>query len=278
MPMLLKHWLIIIEKYLLHITGNEVNSTMLKKKRHELILDLLKRNGTVSVTDIVDKLNVSDMTVRRDLTELEESGSLRRVHGGAISLGEYPKEELSHDAKKVINISEKNRIAEKAIELINDGDIIYMGPGTTMEIMAQKMERQDYEVYTNCLPVFNTLADKDINVYLLGGKIKKNTQAFNGYITLAVLENLKFHKAFFSANGVTNNSIMTATLEEGKTQELALNNSTEKYLLLDASKVGKEDFFTYYSLNDVTAVVINNDEDHRYEQIVKHSNILLVSE
>lgn len=72
--------------------------------------------------------------------------------------------------------------------------------------------------------------------------------------------------------------MMTATLEEGKTQELALNNSTEKYLLLDASKVAKEDFFTYYSLNDVTAVVINNDEDHRYERIINHSNILLVSD
>lgn len=72
--------------------------------------------------------------------------------------------------------------------------------------------------------------------------------------------------------------MMTATLEEGKTQELALNNSTEKYLLLDASKVSKEDFFTYYSLNDVTAVVINNDEDHRYERIINHSNILLVSD
>src|SRR5699024_12068736 len=117
-----------------------------------------------------------------------------------ILLSEVTYEKISHDDKNVININEKNRIAEKEIELINDGYNIYMGPGTTMEIMAQKMERQDYEVYTNCLPVFNTLADKDINVYLLGGKIKKNTQAFNGYITLAVLENLKFHKAFFSAN------------------------------------------------------------------------------
>lgn len=72
--------------------------------------------------------------------------------------------------------------------------------------------------------------------------------------------------------------MVTATLEEGKTKELALNNSTEKYLLLDASKVGKENFFTYYSLNDMTAVVINNDEDHRYERIINHSNILLVSD
>lgn len=249
---------------------------MLKKKRHEFILNTLQKNGTISVTDIVEKLNVSDMTVRRDLTELEDEGALRRVHGGAISQEQYPKKELSHDDKKVINIHEKTSVALKAIELINEDDIIFIGPGTTMEIMAQNLQQMNCQIYTNCLPVFNTLIEKDIDVYLLGGRIKRNTQAFNGYLTLNVLENLKFHKAFFSANAVNNNSIMTATIEEGKTQERALDNSTEKFLLLDSSKVGKEDFFTYYPLDGVTSVIINNDEDHRYEQIVKYTNILLV--
>ncbi|RPA59347.1 DeoR/GlpR transcriptional regulator [Aerococcus agrisoli] len=249
---------------------------MLKKKRHEFILEALQKNGTVSVTDIVEKLNVSDMTVRRDLTELEDDGALKRVHGGAISQDKYPKKELSHDDKKVINIHEKTRIALKAIDLINEDDIIFMGPGTTMEIMAQNLDQINCQIYTNCLPVFQTLIEKDIEVYLLGGRIKRNTQAFNGYLTLSVLENLKFHKAFFSANAVNDNSVMTATIEEGKTQARALDNSTEKYLLLDSSKVGKEDFFTYYQLDEVTSVIINDDVEHQYQEIVKHTNTLLV--
>lgn len=248
---------------------------MLKKKRHELILKLLNKNGTITVNDIVNELEVSDMTVRRDLTELEAEGSLRRVHGGAVSQDQYPKKELSHDDKKVLNIAAKKKIALKAIDLIQDDDIIFMGPGTTMEIMAQNLENKNCEIYTNCLPVFNTLIDKDLEVYLLGGRIKKNTQAFNGYITLTVLENLKFHKAFFSANGINNDSIMTATIEEGKTQELALNNSSQKYLLADSSKIGKEDFFTYYSLEDVTSVIIDSGNNRSYERIAKHDNIIL---
>lgn len=226
---------------------------MLKEERLDAIVDLVDQKRAIKVNDIVNKLEVSDMTVRRDLTELEKAGRIKRVHGGAQTLNIYRPEELSHADKQIINKNEKREVAQKALQLMHEEEVIYLGPGTTIELLADIMEFDNLRVVTNCLPVFQTLRKKtgNIKVYLAGGEMRDLTQAFFGEITNKALQDMHFHHAFFSSNAVKGSEIMTATIEEGQTQAIALNNSVNKYLLLDSSKIEKEDFYTYYSLRTV---------------------------
>lgn len=244
---------------------------MLKADRFQSIMSLLEVNGTVRVSDIMEKLSVSDMTVRRDLDELEKQGLLERVHGGAKLKDFYRHVELSHTEKQIMLQAEKQRIVEKANELINDGDTLFLGPGTTMELLAKIIRAKSLRIVTNCLPVFQELNKykDDRKIYLLGGEMRETTQCFVGEITNKSLNDMNFHKAFFSCNALNEQKIMTSTFEEGQTQQIALNNSIERFLLVDHSKIGKKDFSVYYNLQDVTAVITDKDEQGYYENIEK---------
>ena len=235
---------------------------MLKEERLNAIVSLVDQKGAIKVTEIMERLNVSDMTVRRDLTELEAAGRLKRVHGGASSLNTYRPHELSHADKQIINSVEKKEIVQKALSLIHEEETIFLGPGTTIELLAEAMEFKHLRVVTNCLPVFETLSKKKnaLTIYLVGGEMRILTKSFFGEIANKALEEMHFHKAFFSCNALKDNKIMTATIEEGQTQAIALDNSIEKYLLMDTSKVEKQDFYSFYQLEEVTAVVTIKDK------------------
>lgn len=153
---------------------------MLKEERLNAIVSLVDQKGAIKVTEIMERLNVSDMTVRRDLTELEAAGRLKRVHGGASSLNTYRPHELSHDDKQIINSVEKKEIVQKALSLIHEEETIFLGPGTTIELLAEAMEFKHLRVVTNCLPVFETLSKKKnaLTIYLVGGEMRLLTKSF----------------------------------------------------------------------------------------------------
>ncbi|EUJ31372.1 lactose phosphotransferase system repressor [Listeria floridensis FSL S10-1187] len=246
---------------------------MLKEERLNTIVSLVDKSGTVKVQEIMDRLQVSDMTVRRDLTELEKQGKLKRVHGGAQSINIYRHEELSHEQKKIIHQDEKKQLAELTLPLIEQDDTIFLGPGTTIELLAASLPDFPLRVVTNSLPVFSILEPREnIMLYLIGGELRRKTGAFYGEMANTVLQDIRFGKAFIGANALSENRVMTATIEEGRTQEIALNNSFEKYLLLDGSKIGKEDFYSFYHVSDLTALITNtaeNGELNAFEDLVR---------
>lgn len=131
---------------------------MLKNERFKKILELIEIEGIITVKDIMNNLKVSDMTVRRDLSELDSLGKLKRIHGGAQSLSRYKTEELSHLEKKDININEKKEAAQFAVQFIQKNDTIFLGPGTTIELLAAHIHSPDIRIVTNSLPVFNILS------------------------------------------------------------------------------------------------------------------------
>lgn len=249
---------------------------MLKDERQRAIMSLLEENGTVKVSDMIKQLSISDMTARRDLGELEGQGLLERVHGGARLKNFIRSHELSHREKQIVNIEEKQAIARKAAELIQENETIFLGPGTTIELLAELITLQSVRIVTNCWPVFQRLSEENSlrKVYLLGGEMRSTTQAFYGEITNKNLMDMHFHKAFFSCNALNEQDIMTSTFEEGQTQAIALDNSVERYLLVDHSKIGQKDFYSYYHLKDVTAVITNKDDCETYTRIEKEEILL----
>lgn len=244
---------------------------MLKKERLVKIIDMINKSGIITVNDIMQTLDVSDMTVRRDLDELENSGKLIRVHGGAQSLTYKMNYELSHAQKKEVNVGVKLEIAQVAASLVNEGDTIFLGPGTTIELMAECINTKNIRIITNSYPVFEKLQNNtSIQVILIGGVYRNQTGSFIGTIANSVLQNLKFTKAFIGSNGIHNNAVSTYSVEEGEVQRIALNNANKKFLLADFDKLNKDDFYVFYSLYDIdtliTDITVNPEIITHYSQ------------
>ena len=242
-------------------------------KKRTIAQNYRNGQGIITVNEIINKLNVSDMTIRRDLDELDKAGKVVRIHGGAQSISYSINQELSHSEKQTLQIEEKRKIVELASTYINDGDTIFLGPGTTIELLAHFLINKRIRIVTNNYPAFEILKQSDsVNIILTGGDFRKNTGALVGPITNANLKRINFTKSFISANGIHNESICTYNIEEGEAQEIALNNSRTKYLLLDNKKLNKDDFYVFYNLHDIDYLItdhsINKDVKIHYEQYV----------
>nr|WP_281064375.1 DeoR/GlpR family DNA-binding transcription regulator [Clostridium muellerianum] len=255
----------------------EVVLRVLKDERFQKILDMFQNDNIIRISDIKEVLDVTEMTVRRDLKALEEKGLLTRIHGGAKRKEEILFTELSHNEKRNINVEEKKYIAKLAGGLIEENDIIYIGPGTTNEMIYDYLTVSYAKVITNSMSIFNKFKnDKRFELILIGGRFRQRTDVFIGNFTNELLEKIRVRKAFVGVNGICNNNITTSNEEEGVCQRIILDNALEKYILCDSSKIGKEDFYTFYDLTEVTAVITDDKMDtkikERYEKNVKIIN------
>lgn len=229
---------------------------MLKEERLQTILELLNTNGIVRVADLTSALNVTEMTVRRDLKQLEEASLIKRIHGGATLPDNLTIKELSHHEKQKINIEEKKQVAEKIASLIEENYTIFLGAGTTIELVFDYMKVFPNRIITNSYYIFNKFkSNNSYDLILIGGSYRSRTGAFVGSIANNSLAKINVHKSFIGVNGVYMNQVYTSNEEEGTTQSIVLDNSKEKYIVADHSKIGKKDFFSFYNLDEITAVI-----------------------
>ena len=252
---------------------------MLKQEKLDNILETVNTKGTITVKEIMARLDVSDMTARRYLQELADKDLLVRVNGGAekIRTGSILNNERSNIEKQSLQIAEKQEISRFAGHLIDEGETIFIGPGTTLESFARELPIDNIRVVTNSLPVFLILNERKLtDLILIGGNYRSITGAFVGTLTLQNLANLQFAKAFVSCNGIKDNAIATFSEEEGESQRIALNNSNKKYLLADNSKFNKFDFYTFYNISDIDTIVSDSKlSKETFEQLSKQTKIIL---
>ena len=131
----------------------------------------------------------------------------------------------------------------------------------------EELTGRNIRVITNSLAVFNILVNHaPTEVILTGGDYRDNTNTFVGPITNLVLGKLKYNKAFISCNGIYNSSITTYSLEEGESQQIALDNSKNKYLLADNKKFNSADFYIYYDLFNFDTLITDNTIDDEDEE------------
>lgn len=238
---------------------------MLKEERQRLIEELLKNNSVISNADILNLSNVTEMTIRRDLKEMEEKGLLVRIHGGAKSINSdveatNPKKEFSHIRKRTINRPHKKHVAQLIAKEINEGDTVFLGSGTTIEIVYDYLTVPNIQVVTNSMLVFEKFKlDKRYETILIGGVYRDVSASFHGTISDQVAENFHVQKAFISANGILNNNIYDAVAEEGLTQKIIFENAKLKYLAVDSSKFDKKDFYQFYQTQDLDFILTDNE-------------------
>ena len=232
----------------------------MKESRQRIILQELDQSGVVSVKNLKELLHVTDMTIRRDLIDLEKQGLLTRVHGGAHKKVRDGLNEVSHSEKTMLNIEEKKTIAQKCAGLIVNGDTVFIGSGTTTDFIGDYLDGKDISIVTNSLPIFEKLKDNpNFDLILIGGRYRVKTQTFVGQFANNLLREIKVSKAFIGVNGIDGYNVTTANEEEGNGNAIILNNAIEKYIVADNSKFDSYSFYTFYRLDNIDAVITDEN-------------------
>ncbi|MBL3717192.1 DeoR family transcriptional regulator [Lactococcus garvieae] len=229
---------------------------MLATERKEKILALLKEQKTATLEELTAITGASVSTLRRDLNELEEEHFLRRVHGGA-ALQQGLSEELSIFEKSSKNVQEKEKIAALAFEKIKEGDIIYLDAGTTVAPLYHLLNQSGKRVtiVTNSISHLPKLTSENLIVYLLGGRVKRQTDAIIGSSAIAQLSTYRFNLAFIGANAFDKElGAMTPDSEEAAIKAQAIHQSSTSYLLLDSSKIGQTSFVKFAESDQIKLI------------------------
>lgn len=248
---------------------------MLKEERQKIILDKLEENNIIQVSQMTELLNVTEMTIRRDLKELEEKELLIRIHGGASKIEKTQPKEFSNEEKLLKNKELKMEIAEKIGQILMPEQNIYLGAGTTMEYVSEFIGDKKLNIFTNSLYLFNKLVFLDnVNIKLIGGEFRKVTGAFVGALSLDLVSKMRFNQAFIGVNGVNKGKAYTYSPEEGILQKMILDNSFDKYLVADSTKIGFEDLYHFYNIEDAKFITDSKVTSKQKEEIEKYTDLI----
>ncbi len=207
-------------------------------RRHR-ILERVAAEQTIHVGELARELRVSEMTIRRDIRRMERDGFLRQTYGGATAhiTRSY---NLSFNARALQHTREKRLIGIRALELIGDAQVVYLGIGTTAEQVARYLpSRPDLAVVTASLPIAGLLGTRSIRVTVLGGTVLQDELHCIGAIALRTLERFRFDLAIVGAAGLTSRwGITELTDEEAEVQRTAIGRASRVVLIADGSKLG----------------------------------------
>jgi DeoR family transcriptional regulator, fructose operon transcriptional repressor len=248
------------------------NQKELAPRRLDNLRELIRGKGVIRVEEICSQLRVSPATVRRDLGQLEKTGAIRRVHGGAVSV-ESRLEEPLFDDKASMAAREKHHIAEAALQFVEAGDTIYLDGGSTVLEFARLLhDRTNLTVVTNSLRAAHELAGRGPRLILIGGELRRISQTMVGPLTRCILSELHVDKAFMGTIGLTLKEGLTTTDPgEAYTKELVVKRARQVILLADSGKAGKVAFARAGGLEHVHAVVTDKQLDKNFaKELTKH--------
>lgn len=215
---------------------------MLKEERQKSIVEQLSKNGQVVVAALGAEFGVSEMTIRRDLQELENSGWIERVHGGAL-LSQRQKNRLEPPALERMSamVPEKQRIAAYIAGLVEQGEMLFIGSGTTTLYIAQALSsRDDITVVSNALPILNELAaNSKMTVIGVGGFLRRDELSMIGSLADAEIRNLRVDKVIIGMRGIHPQHGLTSDHpQELLTDRQIMSISDTVIVAADHSKIG----------------------------------------
>lgn len=242
-------------------------------ERHNKILTLLEEQGAVSLRELITECDVSEATVRRDLTLLEQKNLLYRTHGGAVRKNVARGDEEALVVKRSENVHAKREIAAYiGKNIIETGQTIYLDAGSSTYELIDFLRDRKVTVVTNSTYHLARLTKNKIHTIILGGTVKHSTQAVVGHSALRQLENYSFDMCFIGCNGIDETfGITTADENEAFIKQVALQNSKKKYVLADESKFAHRKFQKFANMQEV--VIVTYDAPEQYK---KHDNVIIV--
>ena len=234
--------------------------------RRSAILQLLKSDSSVNVTELSQRFGVSEVTIRKDLRILKERKLLVRVHGGAIlgssSSAEPAAEERHLSFKKMVNMREKEAIGRAAAKYIKEGDTILVDSGTTaLEVVKNLQQFQDLTIITNSISaMLEALKYKRFNVILLGGTVRESSMSLVGPLAESNLKLFYCDKLFLGVDSFSvETGLSTPSVDEASTNQVMISRAREVIGVFDSSKINKRALAFIAEADKINTIVTDNN-------------------
>ncbi|MCL2732473.1 MAG: DeoR/GlpR family DNA-binding transcription regulator [Actinomycetia bacterium] len=266
------------------------NQNLLAEQRRALILDEVRRRGGVRVNELTRRLNVSDMTVRRDLDALARQGVVEKVHGGAVPVVEASSHEPGFEAKSALELGAKEAIARAAAALVPPGSAIALAGGTTAFALAHHLlEVPDLTVVTNSVRVAdvfqsgqrrpgNNHGEATATVVITGG-VRTPSETLVGPVADRAIQSLHFDLLFLGVHGISVEAgLSTPNLAEAETNRQFVRSARRVVVIADHTKWGTVGLSSFASLEDVDTLVTDAGiPEVLREEIAEHLAHLIVA-
>lgn len=249
---------------------------MFEEERRISILNKIQMKGSVNVSTLSKVYQVSESTIRRDLTSLESTGLIKRTHGGAMVL-DNTKNDYDYNAKRGIHFTQKLKIAQTASALVKPDTTIFIGTSTITNLMVQNLQVKNLTVATNSLDVINTLSQKaECNLIVLGGNYIHHARTVEGMASLQQIQQIHFNQAFLGANGIDISfGLSTVSDIEANSKRAIAKNSSEVFFLCENSKFDKISQYKIADIGRITAIITDSKIDEEtYQKYQKHCHII----
>jgi DeoR/GlpR family transcriptional regulator of sugar metabolism len=243
------------------------NSVMTTELRHTAIINLLKQQGKAKVEVLAERLNVSEVTIRKDLTKLEEQGLLERVHGSAV-ISQRSRFNIAFLERLRLQAPAKSSIAQAALSYIQEGDSIILDAGTTTLSLAQALTEKRYHslfVITSSVPAALELSKGNYDIVLIGGQVRNHSLALIGPMTIKNLGNYHVDRAFIGTSGISlTHGFSTPNALDAHVKEAMIGAAEETYILADSSKFGHDCLVSFAGLSGIHLIITDSEIPAEY--------------
>lgn len=229
---------------------------MLSVTRKQKIKELILEKKSATVAELSKMFNVTDETIRRDLSSLEKEGVLLRSYGGAfIQTG--VDNQINSNIRSTVYVEGKTAIAKKCKQFLHNGDVIFLDNSTTAYFLAKEFCQMRLTVVTNSLSITNFLSGFDnIRLIVTGGFYSSKEKAFYGTSTLEAIEKYYVDKAFFSCRSLSVENGITDSYDQwAQVRKTIIERSEKRYLIADFSKFNQTSFMRVCGFEKITAII-----------------------
>jgi DeoR family transcriptional regulator, aga operon transcriptional repressor len=248
---------------------------MLIDERRRYILELIKKQGRVLVGDLSQDLNISQITIRKDLDYLQAKGLVHRSHGGALGIQQNALADLPLQEKQKQHFEEKQRIATAAAKMVKEGQCIMLDSGTTTTAIARELKQfSQLVVITNAVNIAAELAGTDFEVILIGGTLRKNSSSLVGPLAEDNLEEMHADLLFLGVDGFDLEvGITTPNFLESRVNRAMVKASQTVVAVCDSSKFNRRSLSRIVPLNAIHHVITDRNLPHQSVEVLKAQNI-----
>lgn len=237
-----------------------------------------ERDGC-SVEELADELDCSKATIRRDLRTLADREMIERSHGGAVPATTIGQEE-SYGQKEVQNLDAKRAIADRAVEEIQENQVVFFDSGsTTMQVVKRTQGRGSFVAVTNSPLLALELGRDDLEVKLTGGSLRRPTRALIGPSAERFMDRMSFDLLFLGTNAIDpEKGLMTPNEDEARLKELMIERSERVVVVADGSKIGERSFIRFAEFEDVDALYTDRRVDGGVREVLEEVGVDVVDD
>lgn len=237
---------------------------MIAEERWARIVELVNERGVMTAPELVDALDTSESTIRRDLAHLNEQGRLRKVRGGAAKLTnlEFVSADQSIERRLTIRLPEKRAIGAFAASLIGPDDFVFVDGGSTASCLVDAITETRATYFTNSIPLAQKLLAKGCRALLPGGELTPLSEVLVGAETAQQVRQFHFTIGFWGTNGASPDSgFTTQGFGEAAVKQVSIEQTAQPYIICDSSKFQQLSLVTFAKYTDATIITDRLDDD-----------------